>query len=165
MIFSSTTFNSYTDKLLIDTFLSKLSFPWFTLYLSILILHTTHVIILSILHHDRNLFRICGTVSSSFTLLMFAVTVSLTSGSSSFSSKASLPSRFAQLDSSFHKNSGPHNRHLPFSWLDGDKPWDVSFAGLNFDSMYIHWLISEFCLISWTLLAMKILNLFELLLM
>ena len=138
MIFSSTTFNSSTDKLLIDTFLSKLSFPLFTLYLSILIHHTIHAITLSILHHDKNLFIICGTVSSSSTLLMFAVTVTVTSVSSSFSSKVSLPPSFAQLDSSFHKNSGPLTQCLPFSWLDGDKPQDVSFVGLNFDSVYIH---------------------------
>ena len=148
MIFSSTTFNFSTDKLVIGTFLSKLSFPLFTLYLNILILRTTHAITLNILHHDRNLFRICGTVSSLSTLLIFAVTVTLTFGSSWFNRKASLPFWFAQLDSSFHKNLGPLTQHLPFSWLDGDKPWDVSFAGLNFDSVYIHWLTSEFSLIS-----------------
>ena len=59
---------------------------------------------------------------------------------------------------------------LPLSLLrgtrdDGDKPRDVSFAELNFESMSIHWLTSEFSLISWTLFATKILNLFELLLM
>ena len=48
MIFSSTTLNPSTDKLLIDTFLSKLSFPLFTLYLSILIHHTIHAITLNI---------------------------------------------------------------------------------------------------------------------
>ena len=138
MIFSSTFFSSSTDKLLIDTFLSKLSFPLFTLCLSILIHRTTHAITLSILYHDENLFRICGIVSSSSTLLMFAVTVFLTSGLSSFTSRVSLSLLFTQLDSSFHKMSGPLTQRLTFSWLDADKPWDVSSAGLNFDSVYIH---------------------------
>ena len=70
--------------------LYELSFPSFTFCLNILIHHITHDITLSTLHHDENLFRICGTISSSSTLLMFAVTVTVTSGSSSFSSKASL---------------------------------------------------------------------------
>ena len=138
MIFSSTTSNSSAYKLLMDTFLSKLSFLPFTLCLSILIHLTTHAITLSILYHDENLFRICGTVSSSSTLLVFAVTVTLTSGSSSFSSRVSLSSWFIQLDSPFHKNSGPLTQRLTFYWLDADKPRDVSSAGLNFDLMYIH---------------------------
>ena len=137
MIFSSTTFNSSTHKLLMDTFLSKLSFPPFTLCLSILIHRTTHAITLSILYHDENLFRICGTVFSSSTLLMFAMTLTLTSGSSSSSSRVSLSPWFTQLNSFFHKNSGPLTQRL-VSWLDADKPRDVSSAGLNFDSMYIH---------------------------
>ena len=138
MIFSSTYFNSSTDKLSLDTFVSKLSLPLLTLCLSILIHRTAHAITLYILYHDENLFRICGTVSSSSTLLVFAVTVTLTSGSSSFSSRVSLSSWFTQLDSPFHKNSGPLTQRLTFYWLDAVKPRDVSSAGLNFDSMYIH---------------------------
>ena len=111
-----------TDKVLMDTFLSKLGFPSLTFSLTILIHFITHVITLIILHYDENLFKICGTISSSSTLLMFTVTVTLTYGSPSFSSKAFLSSWFTQLDSSFHETSGPFTKCLTLSWLDGDGP-------------------------------------------
>ena len=65
------------------------------------------------------------------TLLMFALTVTLTSGSCSFSSRVCLSPWFTQLDSSFHKNFRPLTQRLTFSWLDADKPRAVSSSGLT----------------------------------
>ena len=163
MIFSSTTFNSSTDKVLMDTFLSKLAFSSFTLCLTILIHHITHAITLSILHDDKNLFRIYGTISSSSTLIHYLGSLWLWLWLFLSALKLScLPG----LPNWIHpSNSGIFIQCLTFSWLDGDKPQDVSSARLDFDSIYIHWLTFEFSLINWTLLTTRILNLFQLLLM
>ena len=118
MIFSSISFNSSIDKVPMDTSPSNFLFPSFTLCLTILIPCISHAVTLSILQHDENVFRICGTISSSSTLLMFTVTVALTSGFSSFSSKTFLSPWFTQLDSSFHKISGPFTQLLILSWFD-----------------------------------------------
>ena len=64
------------------------------------------------------------------------------------------------FDSSSHKTSGPFNHLLTFSWFDGDIPRDVVFAGLDFESTYIHWLTSDFSRIDGALFASQILKLF-----